>query len=244
MSVNPLSHLEVALLDVGGTLLREQPPRARVYLEAALERGLQVENRDMRHLMYRTAQSLPRSLAGHFHYSEGWFRAFIERIYVGQLGLEPRELPGLQAELLAWFRAPEHFVPFPGALELLERLRDGGLTVGIVSNWSEALPGILEGLGIAARVDFVLTSAIEGCEKPGPELFRRALARAGGAQAARAVYAGNDLVLDVQGARDAGILPVLVEHVDYAGRAKDVPEGVARVTSLPELGDWILERSA
>ena len=101
-----------------------------------------------------------------------------------------------------------------------------------------------DGLGISARVDFTLTSAIEGYEKPGSELFERALARAGGVEAARAVYAGNDLVLDVQGARDAGILPVLVEHVDYAGRAKDVPEGVARVASLPELGDWILERSA
>ena len=244
MSLSPPPHLEVVLLDIGGTLLREQPPRARVYLEAAQERGLEVQNRGMRQLMYRTAQELPRSLGGHFHFSEGWFRGFIERIYVGHLGLEPAELPALQDELLAWFAAPEHFVPFPGALELLERLRAAGLGVGIVSNWSEALPGILDGLGISSRVDFALTSAIEGCEKPGSELFRRALARAGGVPASRALYAGNDLVLDVQGARDAGILPVLVEHSDHAGRAQDVPSDVARVSSLPELGDWILERSA
>lgn len=243
MSSPPPAALQAALIDVGGTLLTEQPPRARVYLEAALERGLQVSNREMRSLMYRTARELPRSLDGHFRYSEGWFRGFIERVFVDQLGLDRGALAGLQEQLLAWFREPSHFTPFPGALELLDRLRAAGLVVGIVSNWSEALPGILDGLGIGERVDFAVVSALEGCEKPDPELFRRGLARAGNPDPARCVYAGNDLVMDVQGARDAGILPVLVEHADHAGRTPDVPEGVARVSSLPELGDWILERA-
>ena len=73
--------------------------------------------------------------------------------------------------------------------------------------------------------------------------FERGLELAGAPDPARVVYAGNDLVMDVQGARDVGILPVLVEHPDHAGRVPDVPEGVGRVSSLPELGDWILERA-
>jgi len=243
MSASSSPGLQAVFLDVGGTLLHEHPPRARVYLEVALARGLEVDNRKMRQLMYRTGQSLPRSLGEHFHYSEGWFGAFIERIFVDHLGLPPAELALVQSELFSWFADPENFHLFPGALELLERLRAAGLATGIVSNWSERLPGILEGLGVASRVDFVLTSALEGCEKPEPELFARALARAGDPEPGRVVHAGNDLVLDVQGALDAGILPVLVEHVDYAGRAKTVPEGVARVESLSQLGDWILERA-
>ena len=243
MSPYPPEALEAALLDVGGTLLTEHPPRARVYLEAARERGLDVAIREMRTLMYRTARELPRSLDGHFRYSEGWFRGFIERIYVDALGLDRAALGPLQEQLLAWFRQPEHFRPFPGALELLDRLRAAGLVVGIVSNWSEALPGILDGLGIGERVEFVVVSAIEGSEKPAPELFQRGLELAGAPDPARVVYAGNDLVMDVQGARDVGILPVLVEHPDHAGRVPDVPEGVGRVSSLPELGDWILERA-
>jgi len=197
----------------------------------------------MRRLMYRSAAVLPRSLAGNYRYSEGWFRGFIERIFVEELELDPRELPAVQAELLGWFADPAHFRTFPGAARLLERLRGAGLVVGVVSNWSERLPGILDGLGLGARLDFVLTSALEGLEKPNPELFRRALRRAGDLAPHQAVHAGNDLQLDVQGARDAGILPVLVEHADHAGRAADVPADVARVGDLEELGDWILERA-
>jgi FMN phosphatase YigB (HAD superfamily) len=197
----------------------------------------------MRELMAKTAASLPRECGGHFRYSEGWFRPFIERLFQGELGLDGARLEGLTAELLERFRDPATFRLYPHALELLDGLRGGGLrgrglAVGIVSNWSEALPGILEALGVLERVDFCLVSAIERAEKPEPEIFRRALERAA-SEPGEALHAGNDVSLDVRGALASGILPVLVDHGHRAGG----PRGVARVGSLRELEDWILERA-
>ena len=189
----------------------------------------------MRTEMYRTHGELGRSEDGHFRYSRGWFERFIERVFCGRLGLAPALLPGVVEGLFARFSDPRTFRLLPGADELVASLRGRGLRVGVVSNWSEALPGLLEGLGLGARLDFVVVSALEGCEKPEVEIFQRALARAG-VPAAEALHAGDDPVKDVQGARAAGILPVLV------GPASPPPEAsCARVDDLFALERLIVE---
>lgn len=228
--------IKAVLLDVGGTLLRESPTRVEIYAEAAQRRGIDVNRRSMRSHMYRVLGELPRSLGADFRYSEGWFREAIARIFVRDLGLPCAELPALQKELLERFADPRTFHLFPGALELCEHLRARGLRLGVVSNWSEALPGILAGLGLLERIDFALVSACERTEKPEAEIFARALARAG-AQAPEALHAGNDPVQDVAGARALGLQAVLVDHHDQRAAA-DVPT----VHSLGELERWITAR--
>lgn len=201
--------LSAVFLDAGGTLLRERVPRAELYARAAREAGLRVDAGRMGSEMARAHDELPRWVDGHFRYSQGWFRAYIRRVLVDGLGLPRERLAGVQAALLERFADPATFELLPGALELVDALRARGLVVAVVSNWSEALPGLLEGLGLTARLDFALVSALEGCEKPDAELFRRALARAR-VPAGRALHAGDDPERDVQGARGAGILAALV----------------------------------
>jgi len=225
--------LRAVFLDAGGTLIRELPSRAEIYARAALARGREIPPPTMRQLMYRTHAELPRSLGGHFRYSQGWFRAFIGRIFGERLGLGAREVREVQEELLARFADPATFALQPGAAELIAFLRGRGLVLGVVSNWGEPLPGILRGLGIGERLDFVLASAVERCEKPEPEIFARALALAG-VEPAEALHAGDDPLKDVQGARALGILPVLVAAQD----SENLPT-VERVHDLEELQRWI-----
>jgi len=231
------AHLAAVFLDAGGTLLTESPPRVEIYREAAARRGIDVSAPYLRDLMYRTHAELPRSAGEHFRYSQGWFRTFIARIFRDHLGLPSRELGALENELFTRFADPRTFRLFPGAIELAHDLRARGLVVGVVSNWSETLPGVLDGLGLGRELDFVLVSSLERCEKPEPEFFRRALARAG-VEASRALHAGNDRERDVQGARAVGILPVLV--LDEPNAPAD--DGTARVGDLIELKQWILAR--
>jgi putative hydrolase of the HAD superfamily len=235
------ARLAAVFLDAGGTLLTEEPPRVEIYREAAARRGIDVSAPYLRELMYRTHAELPRSLGEHFRYSQGWFRTFMARIFRDHLGLPTRELEGLENELFSRFADPRTFRLFPGAIELARELRGRGLKVAVVSNWSESLPGVLDGLGLGRELDFVLVSALEHCEKPEPEFFRRALARAG-VDASRALHAGNDRERDVQGARAVGILPVLVQGERGAADTAELPGGTARVADLFELKQWILER--
>ncbi len=220
-------------LDVGGTLLREVSSRSRIYTEAARRRGLELTETEMGLWMHRTHEELSLEWNGCFRYSDDWFRAFIERIYCGELGLDPRDLPDLQSELFDRFSDPSTFRLFPGALELLQRLRSAEVRIGIVSNWSPRLKPILTGLGVTGLVDGIWVSAIERVEKPTAEIFLRAC-RGLNVEPSAALHAGDHPEKDVEGARAAGLRAVLVDpsgaHEDHDGH---------RVRNLLDLLDCI-----
>ena len=185
--------------------------------------------------MFRVHEELSRTPAAGFRYTERWFEAFIERIFCADLDLQRDELPALQAELFDLFGDPGTFEADPEAPELCAEIRRLGLGQGIVSNWSEPLPHLLDGLGLSQRVDFVLVSAIEGLEKPDPRLFERALERAG-VEPHEAVHLGDHPERDYDAARSAGLEAVLLD------RNGSEPSGTDRVQSLGEFAQWIRRR--
>jgi len=231
--------LEAVFIDAGNTLLYENPSRFEIYASAARRRGVPITTERMTELMRAAHRALPRQIGGAFRYSEGWFSEYIRRIFQDELGLSNEDLPELSAEIFSRFAEPGTFRLFPGAIELFEGLRRRGVAIGIVSNWSQRLPGILAGLGVDGRVDFVLASAIERVEKPDPEIFLRACGLAK-ASPARSLHAGDDAAKDVEGARAAGLSSVRVVH--GAGFGEDPETGAPRVGSLFELAEWIAGR--
>jgi putative hydrolase of the HAD superfamily len=234
--------LRAVFIDAGNTLLYEKPSRFEIYALAARRRGLDLSAERMTELMRKAHRELPREIDGAFRYSEGWFSSYIERIFHDGLDLSRSELSSVRDELFAQFSDPRTFQLFPGGLELLDALRVRGLGVGIISNWSQRLPGILDGLGISERVDFVLASAIERVEKPAPEIFARACLRAG-VEPRQAIHVGDDVDKDVRGARAAGLLAVRIDHAGgpRGGIANDPATGAPLVGSLWELSDWIAQ---
>lgn len=232
--------LRALLLDVGNTLLTEQPSRFELYARTARARGVDIDEPAMNALMRRAHHELPREVNGAWRYTDPWFELYIERIFHDELRVPRAELPSLAHELFGHFSRPETFVLFPGVDALLERARALGLGVGIVSNWSPRLPGLLERLGLASRVDFIVCSAIERMEKPDRAIFEHALSLAGVAPS-EALHAGDDLERDLLGARRAGLRSVLVDHARAHSGSSD--ERGPRVTNLAELAD-VVERLA
>ncbi|MBK7878689.1 MAG: HAD-IA family hydrolase [Planctomycetes bacterium] len=232
--------LRALFLDVGNTLLTERPSRFELYAQAARARGVDIDEPAMNALMRRAHHELPHEVGGAWRYTDPWFTVYIERIFHDRLGVPRAELPALSEELFGQFSRPETFVLFPGVDALLERARALRLGIGIVSNWSPRLPPLLESLGLAARVDFIVCSAIERLEKPDRAIFQRALEHAGIAPS-EALHAGDDVERDLLGAQRAGLRAVLVDHArTHAGWD---PARGTRVTSLAELGD-VLQRLA
>ena len=236
----PLSAL---FLDVGHTLLRERPSRFEIYARAARDRGLPVDAGTMRTAMATAHETLPLWIDGAYRYSDRWFERFIEHVFVEQLGLEASRLPALTDELFGRFEDRETFAVYPGAMELLESARGAGLVLGVVSNWSARLPRVLEALGLHEAFDFVLTSALEEREKPDPELFRRALARAG-VEAGAAAHAGDRVDNDLHPARALGLEAVLVDHDDRTPPSTVTAAGGHHVRDLDQLRRWMLQRVA
>lgn len=122
---------------------------------------------------------------------------------------------------------------FPDAAPALSALRARGLVVGAVSNWVWQLPELLHALDLVSHFDFIAASSRIGFEKPHPGIFEWALAQAQ-VEPQEAMHVGDHLDADVEGARSAGIAPVLIDRHDRFAAA-DVPPGTPFIHSLAEL---------
>ncbi len=115
----------------------------------------------------------------------------------------------------------------PGTAEALEALGRAGYLVACISNADGTVASLLEGAGLAPHLRFVVDSGLVGVEKPDPRIFAIALEQAGVA-AAESYYVGDIYPVDVVGARNAGLVPVLLDPLGRYGErdcrtAPDVP---------------------
>jgi len=223
-------------LDLGGTLLTEEPPRYEIYAQEArtllasatvastarASKGAPVASEEvtaahMKTLMRRVHARMPVVWEGSYRYSDPWFERFIHEVFGVELGLDPPAVRTATARLFERFEAPATFRLFPGTDALLTGIRELGLGVGVLSNWSARLPRVLEAVGLADALDWVVCSAIDRVEKPDPAAFRLAARRAGAAPESL-LHAGDRADLDGAATR-VGCRFVLVRHRDHDERS-------------------------
>jgi putative hydrolase of the HAD superfamily len=152
----------------------------------------------------------------------GVYGDLLERVGV----LDGRALP---ERLYAEFTDLANYRLFEDVKSTLERLRDAGMPMGIVSNFEEWLERLLDRLGVTGFFETRVISGVEGIEKPDPRIFRIALERAG-VEPADGVYVGDNPAFDTEPAEALGMLGVLI---DRRGRHPAHP-GI-RITTLADL---------
>ena len=115
------------------------------------------------------------------------------------------------AALFEFFARVEAWKLYPETIATLERLKERGLTLGVISNFDSRLFGLLDGLGITQFFDVIVISTQAGAAKPEAAIFGRALAQTG-LRAAEAIHIGDSYDADVIGARAAGLTPVFINR--------------------------------
>ena len=136
-----------------------------------------------------------------------------------------RELRAYHAEHNLWESVPADVVP------ALDRLSGLGLKLVVVSNANGVLHRAFDRLGLTQYFHCICDSFLDGVEKPDPRFFQIALDRAG-ATAGSTLHVGDLYYVDVEGARNSGIRPMLI---DPLGLYQDYDVG--RVRTLDELAD-------
>ncbi|MDD5288852.1 MAG: HAD family hydrolase [Dehalococcoidales bacterium] len=122
------------------------------------------------------------------------------------------------------------FVLFDDVRTTLKAIKQKNLKVGLLTNLQSEVNSMCRELGIADYLDFTVTSAEVGADKPQPPIFLKALELAQ-AKASEAMHIGDQYQNDVQGARAVGIQPVLLDRADYYAEITDCP----RIRSLTEV---------
>ncbi|MEU7866926.1 HAD family hydrolase [Dactylosporangium sp. NPDC049140] len=128
--------------------------------------------------------------------------------------------------------------PRPAALDVLKTLRGRGLRLAVLSDCGAELCQGWAGTAYAPLVDATVFSWEEGARKPDPRLYATAARRLGVAPG-ECWYVGDGGSREHQGARAAGMRPVLVTNAGYpgAGAHRDDPDSYVPADTVDDLAD-------
>jgi len=157
---------------------------------------------------------------------------YVEAILDG-LGVPPAAWPHIAAELRdentrnSLWRVVHADTP-----AVLAALRQRGFRLGVVSNADGRVPAALAERGLAQHFSAIIDSHIVGVEKPDPRIFHLAL-DACGATPAEAMFVGDIYEIDVIGARNAGLTPLLIDPLGlYEAVDCERIDGLGRLLEL------------
>ncbi len=212
------ARVRAVFFDAGGTLIRPWPSVGGIYAAVTGRLGAEIAPERFEEILYpvwadyrekaaRGEVPLPTSDEGDL----AMWRIMAERLFAGLPEIRGVDFERWFVDVYEAFASGETWRFFPEVEETLARLKQRGLTLGIVSNWSSRLRGILERIGAHESMDFTVISAVVGARKPDPRIFLPAL-EASGARPEEAVHVGDTYGEDVVGAEAAGVKGLLVDR--------------------------------
>ncbi len=109
------------------------------------------------------------------------------------------------------FGRRERWKSYSDVVPAFKEFKSKGIKLGIISNWDRRLPELCQELGLSKYMEFIISSALVGSIKPQPEIFELGLEKIG-IEPAQVVHVGDHYYADVLGARNVGIMPVLISR--------------------------------
>ena len=165
----------------------------------------------------------------------------LRRVFASAIGVDPDQLDAA-VPIIEEITVSTPWMAVDTASGALRRLSEAGYLLAVVSNSTGTVAEQLEAAGICSerdealpRVAIIVDSHLVGIEKPEPGIFRFALDVLD-VRPQRAVFVGDTVKFDVNGAIAADLLPV---HLEPFNRCQG---DHAHVRSLVELVDWLAPR--
>jgi len=224
--------------DAAGTLFEPREPVGRTYARLARQFGLDASEDTVAASFRRVFASAPAPAfgPGHGHdelrrMEREWWRRRVRETFA-----PTGTWPGFNAyfdALFAYFADPDHWIADVEAAPMLQRLKNDGLKLGVISNFDYRLYRILDGLGLTRYFDSITISSEAGYAKPRREVYEAALSRAG-APAQDAMHIGDSEHLDFAPAAAIGMAAVLIDRANQQA-APSIAARTARIRSLASI---------
>ena len=211
--------IRAVLFDYGGTLVRMERSWGEVKADA-IRSEYQVIRRKGLGLGYEEYLKLNDSIFKRYAEVEAAedrdipditkYRDILKEVFPGQP--RPwREKMAVVANGAFWKIVTKNLTLMDGARPTLKRLKSEGLRMAVVSNHhnADSLVGHLTSLRISRYFSYILASSQVKFRKPDPRIIERSLA-ALRIDRSEAVFVGDSLEFDVEGARRAGLKSILI----------------------------------
>jgi len=233
------------LFDLDGTLRENRPSANHVLLDHAVQLGLQDEwdkrARAIRwaHYYWASSPELLEDVQNYPDRGENFWMNYARR-QLQAFDCTPECALDLAQDIYSHMSQeynPEDWIP-PEVPETLECLKLSGYPLGVLSNRTDPYHEYLNEVGLGDYFDFSLAAGEVDLWKPDPRVFQHALDKFGSAPE-ETLYIGDNYYADVVGAREAGLVPVLL---DPEGVFAD--PGCTVIRSLGELMGLLEKKTA
>ena len=150
--------------------------------------------------------------------------------------MPPDEISQLAPRIVSAWQSFITLDPF--SLPLIKSLHQRYRTA-LISNFDYPphIVNLLSNLGMKACFDSIVVSGTVGITKPDRRIFEIALEETR-LEASNVVFVG-DTAVDVQGAKNSGLLPVLIQRPGTAPLDPEIISNVKMITDLSQLPDWL-----
>jgi putative hydrolase of the HAD superfamily len=224
--------LAAVFFDAGETLLAPYPSFEGRFVEVAAAAGLPLAEAQVEAAL---AGSIRRAAWPGDWGDAATQRRFWQGLYADVLaGVDyGGDRAALAGEMFAVFSDPASYKLFDDVRPALRALAGRGLKLGVISNFEPWLERVLELEGVRDCFAALAISGVLGVAKPAPGIFQWA-AQAAGVPARACLHVGDSPEADVAGAREVGMVPVLIDR-----RARMPDAGGLRVETLGELVELV-----
>ena len=231
--------IKAIFFDFYNTLVRFWPPLDQIQQASCQEFGFQIDAEAISFGysvadLYFNRENELKPLATRTEDDRLEFFARYEQILLDNAGLSVTLDLARQIWQIA-ISVPKDFIAFDDTVGSLERLKNQGYRLGVISNLRRDMDKLCSDLRMAPYLDFCLTSAEVGVEKPDPAIFVAALERAG-VSPTEAVHVGDQPRSDLVGARGAGLHAVLLDRGNWHREV----DNCVRISQLSELDDLLV----
>lgn len=221
--------IKAVLFDAVGTVLRPEPGVAEIYRRTAVTHGVALDGKEIRIRMLEVYERQDREdeAAGWSTSEEREFQRWQTVVHSTFHEFEQRD--AIFRDLYDWFSKPTAWRLFEDVSPVLAELERRGIPFGLASNYDRRLRSIVEADDHLKQFRrWLFISSEIGVRKPGRGFFEHCV-QAMNLQPEEIVFVGDDLRNDFEGAREAGMISVMID------RDGNYPDADGRVATIGEL---------
>ncbi|MEO1592559.1 MAG: HAD-IA family hydrolase [Cyanobacteria bacterium J06632_22] len=213
-----MSQPQVIFLDAVGTLFGVRDSVGHIYGELAQQAGVDTDREALDKAFYRSFKTAPRMAFPNApktdipHLEYRWWKAVAAETFERVEALAQfSNFDAFFSEVYQHFTTAAPWVVYSDTVDALERWQGMGIPLGVISNFDSRLYTVLETLELRAYFDSITISTEVGAAKPDGRIFAAALQKHH-CPAAHAWHVGDSPAEDFEGAKAAGLKPVLVQR--------------------------------
>lgn len=213
-----MSRPQVIFFDAVGTLFGVRGSVGEVYRKIAEQHQVRVSAEVLDLAFYKSFKAahppiFPGRQAAELPQLEfEWWQAIAQQTFE-QAGVlnQFSDFSEFFVELYRYFETAEPWYLYPDVVPTLEKLRDRGIAIGVLSNFDSRLYAVLTALNLADFFSSVTISTEVGAAKPSPEIFQAALDKHD-CSAQLSWHVGDSLEEDYKAAKAAGLRGIWLDR--------------------------------